>query len=202
MRSVPAVLALAPFALFALAAATPAPHPTHSPRASLVELNAVARSEGNRRADAVDLGRHLLRTVWPAQVLKVRVDGAGHHEVAGLMISGVKFHGRLDEPGFLSEIASLIKQTFAASRVEEVDIWAVEPIPYDLLEPVSGDYAQPTDRIVFAVTVRRDEKAKAAKRLHQSKNVFWSPAFHARLRSGSREGPVRGSPNPASSPST
>ena len=118
------------------------------------------------------------------------------------MISGVKFHGKLDEPGFLAEIASLVKQTFDSSRVEEVDIWAVEPIPFDLQEPVSGDYAQPTDRIVFAVTVRRDEKAKTDKRLHGSKNVFWSPAFHARLRAGSREGPVRGSPNPASSPST
>jgi hypothetical protein len=187
---------------FALGAAAPRPHPSQSPPGrAMVELNANARAEGNRRADAVDLGRHLLATIWPAQILKVRVDGVGPHEVAGLMVSGVKFHGRLDDRGFSDEIASLVKRTFASSRVEEVDIWAVEPIPFDKLEPVSGDYAEPTDRIVFSITVRRNEKSSVNSRLKQGKNVFWAPDFHARLHPGrTREGPLRGSPNPTNSP--
>ena len=201
MRSALATLALGFVAWLTLAAATPTPHAAKTPMPrSIVELNANARAEGNRHSDAVDLGRHLLTTVWPAQVLKIRVDGVGKHEVAGLMLSGVKFHGHLDERGFTDEIASLVKQTFAGSRVEEVDIWAVEPIPFDKLEPVSGDYAEPTDRIVFSITVRRNEKSSVDKRLKQGKNVFWAPDFHGKLKPGKREGPVRGSPNPANSP--
>jgi hypothetical protein len=201
VRSSLTALALGIGAWLVLGAATPAPHPSKTPLPhTVVELNANARAEGNRRSDAVDLGRHLLTTTWPAQVLKIRVDGVGPHEVAGLMLSGVKFHGHLDERGFTDEIASLVKQTFAGSRVEEVDIWAVEPIPFDKLEPVSGDYAEPTDRIVFSITVRRNEKSDVNKRLKQGKNVFWTQDFHAKLRPGKREGPVRGSPNPANSP--
>jgi hypothetical protein len=204
VRSSLSTLALGCIAWLALGAATPAPHAALASKAplprSVVELNANARAEGNRRADAVDLGRHLLTTTWPAQVLKIRVDGVGPHEVAGLVLSGVKFHGHLDERGFTDEIASLVKRTFAGSRVEEVDIWAVEPIPFDKLEPVSGDYAEPTDRIVFSITVRRNEKSSLDKRLKQGKNVFWAPDFHGKLQPGKREGPVRGSPNPANSP--
>jgi len=192
-------LATAALAAAALGAAAPrASAPSPVPR-SVVELNANARAEGNRRGEAVELGRHLLATVWPAQVLKIRIDGVGPHEVAGLMLSGVKFHGRLDERGFNGEIAALVKATFAASRVEEVDIWAVEPIPFDRQEPVSGDYAEPTDRVVYSITVRRPAKG-GGKKAQQQKNVFWAPDFHARLRLQPREGPKKGSPNPANSP--
>jgi hypothetical protein len=166
----------------------------------MVELNAQARAEGNRREDAVQLGRTLLSTLWPAQILKIRVDGVGRHEVAGLMLSGVKFHGKLDEAGFKSEVAALVKQTFASSRVEEVDIWAVEPIPYDRLEPVSGDYAEPTDQVVFSITVRRSEKGSYKSRLKHGTNVFTTPEFRKRLNAGHREGGPPGSPNPESSP--
>ena len=82
-------------------ASVPPAGPTLSP--ATVELDATLRAEGNGKAEAVLIGRTLLARTWPAQIAKVRVDRAGSHAVAGLVLSGVKFHGPLDERGFLDE---------------------------------------------------------------------------------------------------
>ncbi len=167
--------------------------PTHRP-VSTAEIDALARAEGSRRSEAVRLGTALLGTTWPAQILKVRIDGTGSHLVAGLVLSGVKFHGELALAGFESEVAELVRQSFAASPIEEVDIWATVPIPVSRLEPVSGDYARPADRIVFSATVRRAEATGFAARLARGEGIFWAPDFRARLVATSGRGP---SPGPA-----
>jgi hypothetical protein len=157
---------------------------------SLVDLNAAERAEGNRRADAVQLGRMLLRTIWPAQVLKIRVDGSGRHEVAGLVLSGVKFHRKLDRAGFEAEVTALVRTTFATIGVEEVDVWATVPLPYVKQVPVNGEYLQPTDRIVFGATIPRAESATFAARLRGGDDVFWDPAWRSSL--GRTQGSARG----------
>jgi hypothetical protein len=151
------------------------------------EVNAEARAQGNRKPEAVKIGRALFMTVWPAQLLKVRVEGYGRHEIAGLTLSAVKFHQNLDRAGFLNEIEVLVQRTFAVSSVEEVDVWATVPIRFDVRIPVSGDLAQPTTRIVFAVTCRRGELAGLAGRLRSGDGVYWAADFRARLKGAAHD---------------
>ncbi len=155
---------------------------------SAAEVDALARAAGNRRAAAVALGTALFQVVRPAQVTKVRVDGAGRHDVAGLVLSGVKFHEPLDREKFTAEIIDLVRSTFVASGVEEVDCWATVPLAAGARAIVSGDMAQPTTRTVFAVTVRRTELATFAQRLQRGTDVYWNPAFAARLERGAGPG--------------
>ncbi|MBV9646660.1 MAG: hypothetical protein JO043_04275 [Candidatus Eremiobacteraeota bacterium] len=161
------------------------PHATrsaHRAYSSLAQINAEARAEGNRHKEAVQLGRALLVHPWPAQVLKVRVDGVDSHAVAGLVLSGVKFHGALDENRFLAEVAALAQRTFAASPVEEVDIWTTVPISVGKGAIVAGDFAQPTTRIVFSVTLRRAEATKGlSAKLRDNQRIFWDPPWRATL---------------------
>jgi hypothetical protein len=109
------------------------------------------------------------------------VDRAGAHTVAGLVLSGVKFHRALDRKAFLDEVASLVDTTFAHSPVEEADVWVTTPLPYHVHEIVAGDLAMPTSRIVFAVTTRRAEGSAFAGRLHAGRDVFWNDAWQRTL---------------------
>jgi hypothetical protein len=146
---------------------------------SEAEVDAYARAEGNRRTDAVALGTVIFARRRSAQVLKVRVDGAMSREVAGLVISGVKFHAPLSQSEFTDEVLDLVRTTFAASRVEEVDVWATVPLATEPGAIVSGDMAQPTSRTVFAVSVRRAEGPDYATRIRRGTDVYWDPAFVA-----------------------
>ncbi|MBC5810592.1 MAG: hypothetical protein GIW95_07050 [Candidatus Eremiobacteraeota bacterium] len=169
-------------ALAALAVAIPGAVEADVPATR--DLDAIARAAGNRKSEAIRIGRVLFAVRWPAQLVKIRVDGAGKHEIAGLTLSGIKFHEDLDRRGFLSEVELLIARTFASAAVEEVDLWATVPIAYDLTQPVSGDLAVPTSRIVFAVTCRRSELGSLAMRLRTGDGVYWADDFRSRLRSG------------------
>ena len=131
---------------------------------------------------AIGLGKRLLATIWPAQIVRVRVDGIGSHLVAALVLSAVKFHGRLDERGFDDEIVALVERSFAAQPLEEVDVWATVPLHVAPGLPVSGDYAQPTSKTVFAVTTTRSEAPLLRRRLFRGDGVYWDGAFRARLR--------------------
>jgi hypothetical protein len=174
---------LAAFAVSLIGPATFVPRAiAAAARASMAELDAVARAEGNCRVEAIKIGRVLFATIWPAQITHIRVDGVGRHAVAGLVLSAVKFHQAVDRATFLNEIEVLVGRTFAASDVEEVDVWATIPIPYDAREPVSGDLAKPTSRTVFAVTCRRSEFAALTARLRADRDVYWAEDFRARLR--------------------
>jgi len=119
---------------------------------STADLDAAARAAGNKPAEARTIGQALFAGTWPAQIIKVRVDGIGDHEVAGLVLSGVKFHGALDRAGFEREI-----------------------------EPVTGDYAQPVSRVVFAATCLRAELPGFGARLRAGEGVYWAPDFLRRL---------------------
>jgi hypothetical protein len=138
------------------------------------------RAAGTRRDTAVRIGRVLLTELWPATVTQVRVDGARGHEIAGITLSGTKFHRAIDKQGFLDEVRALIAGTFAHSEVEEVDLWATVPIPVPKGAIVSGDYAVPTRRTVFSCTVRRKDLRRLNEVLHGGA-VYWAPDFAARL---------------------
>jgi hypothetical protein len=170
-------------AVVALAAATGGSSATavRAADAPTASLDAVARAEGNRRAEAIRLGDVLFRRVWPAQIMKVRVDGMGPHAVSGLVLSGVKFHTPLGPDGFANEVVALVRETFAASAVEEVDVWATVPLPTVPHEVVTGDRAMPTSRVVFSVTVPRVEAATFAERIRRGDGVFWDPEWRGTL---------------------
>jgi hypothetical protein len=153
---------------------------------STADRNAESRASGNHRSEAVKIGRALFATVWPAQIVRVRVDTVGRHSVAGLMLSAVKFHQDIDRAGFLNEIELLVQRTFATSDVEEVDVWATVPIPVKEGATVSGDLAEPTTRTVFAVTCRRDQLPNLVARLRNGEGVYWSADFKAKLHGGAR----------------
>ncbi len=148
---------------------------------SIAEVDAAARAAGNRPALARSLGAALFATTWPAQITKVRVDAVGSHAVAGLVLSGVKFHHPLDRDGFLAEVRGLVSTTFAHSDVEEVDLWTTVPLATHAHEVVAGDLAMPTSRNVFSVTVRRAEAATFAERLARGRDVFWDAAWERSL---------------------
>jgi hypothetical protein len=148
---------------------------------SLAEVDAVARAAGNRPLLARALGDVLFQTSWPAQITKVRVDAVGSHAVAGLVLSGTKFHHPLDRDGFLAEVRDLVAASFAHSPVEEVDLWTTIPLATHAHEVVAGDLAMPTSRNVFAVSVQRREAATFAARLASGRDVFWDAAWRDTL---------------------
>ena len=149
---------------------------------SLAAVDAAARADGNRRAVALAIGRAIFARSEPAQVLKVRVDGVAGHDVAGLVVSGVKFHTPLSAAGFAAEIAELVRETFAASAVEEVDVWATVPLRVGQHAVVAGDKALPTTRIVYGATVRRPARALAVPLVASGDAVYWDAAWKAGLQ--------------------
>lgn len=141
-------------------------------------LDAAARSSGDLRPMAERIGRALFVTEWPAQVLNVYADGIAGHAVAGLRISGVHFHRPLTRAAFLDEIAGLANRVFAASPVEEVDIWATVPLPVRKGTVVSGALALPAWQTVFTVSVLRSEAPAALRaRLQRGTGLFWDAAW-------------------------
>jgi len=178
-----AVLALGS-ALLPPRSPSPALGATRSP--SLATVDANARAAGNRRATAVALGTRLFSRVWPVQILKVRVDGVGRHEVAGLVLSGVKFHARVDAHAFLAEVAALVGSSFASAPVEEVDVWATTPLDVARGTVVAGDNAQPTARIVFATTALRAQAPTIAARLASGGGVYWNASWKRSLAAAAR----------------
>ena len=150
------------------------------------------RAAGSRRAAATALARALLTMQWPATVDQVRIDGVKGHQIAGIVLSGVKFHRRLDANGFLNEVAALIVRSFANSDVEEVDVWATTPISVPKGAVVSGDYAVPAAKTVFSCTVLRDDLPHLGVLLHTNADVYWAPQFLKRLRAGGLAAPKPG----------
>jgi len=148
------------------------------------ELDANARASGNRKDIAVSIGRALFRTRWPAQVLNVYADGFAGHDIAGLRINGQHFHRALTQAEFEEEVASLARETFAASPVDEVDIWASVPLRVGKDVVVTGDLAVPSSRAVFTVSVRRTESSISfVRRLRAGGGVFWDQEWaHAALK--------------------
>ena len=148
---------------------------------SRANLVAAERARGNDIPEATRIGRALFTTPWPVQVTKVRVDTVGDHRVAGLVLSGNKFHASVTPDVFRREVVDLVARTFAGSSVEEVDLWVTLPLPTYTNEVVAGDLARPTFYIVYASTVRRAEGATFANRVRRDEDVYWRPAWRATL---------------------
>jgi hypothetical protein len=147
----------------------------HVPAASpsVATLDADSRAEGNEKALAIAIGKTIFASEWPAQVLKVHADGIDSHRVAGLVLSGVKFHQRLSARQFFDEVEALVGQTFRTAPVEEVDLWTTVPLSVGKGIVVSGDLAKPSSRTVFTLSVRRGETPAAlARRLHAHQGIF------------------------------
>ncbi len=152
----------------------------------VIEVRAQSRATGNDRPDALRIARALLGTVWPAQIIRVRVDAARSHRIAGIVISGLKFHRPLDPHAFDDEIAAVANRALDAAPVEEVDLWATVPLDAGAGTVVSGDLAKPTSRIVFSVTVPRSARASLRKRLAARDDVYWDSAFRTALERKAR----------------
>ncbi len=173
-------------AVLAVATAAGVPVSSAVAQPSTVEVNALARAAGNRREEAIKIGRSLLETRGPAQILKIRVDGVGSHQIAGLVLSGVKLREPVDPAGFVEQVIELVEATFEAGDVEEVDVWATVPIPVAPGAIVSGDLAVPTSHPVFSATVRRVDRKTYAARLRAGEGLYWQPEWRAELEDRSR----------------
>jgi len=143
-------------------------------------VDAQARAAGNRHATAVTIGTHLFAHPWPVQILKVYVDGAGGHEIAGLALSGVKFKRPLTRAAFVDDVTEVIATAFGAARLEEVDLWCEVPLDVGKGVVVSGDYAKPAQRTVFTVTVLRGETPPSYRtRIVAGRGVYWDRTWQA-----------------------
>ncbi len=136
--------------------------------------DAYARSSGNAKPVAAAIGRALFATVWPAQVLNVYADSVDGRSVAGLRLSGVRFHRPLTREQFIDEIAQIVRTAFTSSNVNEVDVWATVPLRVGKDVVVAGDLAKPTSRTVFTLSVRRGESADSmVARMRRGDGAFW-----------------------------
>jgi hypothetical protein len=147
------------------------------PEPSEAAVRSIARSriEGNAPDVAERVAVALLSGGFPEQILKVRVYKAAPAVVAGIMLSGVKFHERVDRQTFTADAADMIYRAFASDpSVSQVDVWAVVPIAVASHATVSGDLAVPAARTVFSASVRRDDWLREQGALGET---YWEPGF-------------------------
>jgi hypothetical protein len=117
----------------------------------------------------------LLDGDFPEPILKVRVVATEPATVAGIMLSGAKFHEPVDRAAFTSDVASMLDRAFAADpSVSEVDVWAVLPILVAANATVSGDLAVPADRTVFSAAMTRKAWARGDGSLGAT---YWEPGW-------------------------
>jgi peptidoglycan/xylan/chitin deacetylase (PgdA/CDA1 family) len=149
---------------------------------SSAALRSVARkrSEGNAPQIAERVGIALLSGDFPEQILKVKVLKSAPAVVAGIMLSGVKFHARVSRQTFEADVSEMIYRAFTAdASISEVDVWAVTPLRVGATAIVSGDLAVPTDRTVFSAAVARADWVRDATALG---TTYWDPDWSRSLR--------------------
>jgi len=140
---------------------------------SVAILDAHARAGGSNKALARRIAYDLFLKSWSVQVLNVYADSIPGHSVVGLRLSCKKFHGAVSRAKFFGEVQDLVRESFAAAPVEEVDVYATVPLVVGRDVVVAGDLARPTSRNVFTVTVRRGESMSSlAQRLQAKRGVF------------------------------
>lgn len=149
--------------------------------AAAPNARAEARAAGGDRATALRVAERLLVRPLPVQVTKVRCERYADERYCGLTLSGVKFHERVDRTAFEREVDRVIAGAFAADPlIAEVDLWTTVPADAGKGAVVSGDFAQPTNRTVFATTARRGDRSPST-----GANAFWDPSFRHELDAGS-----------------
>jgi peptidoglycan/xylan/chitin deacetylase (PgdA/CDA1 family) len=141
------------------------------------EVRAIARSriEGNAPGIAERVAVALLDGAFPEPILKVRVLQLEPATVAGIMLSGQKFHRPVDRAAFAADVDAMLDRAFLADpSISEVDVWAVVPIPVGKTATVSGDLAVPTDRTVFSAAVPRTRWLRAG---GAAGVTYWEPGW-------------------------
>lgn len=154
----------------------------HAAAAPAADERAELRAAGGDRDTAVRVAQALLARPLALQLTRVRCERVGAERFCGLILSGVKFHRRVDTKAFDAEVQSLVREAFAAEPlIAEVDLWVTVPLSAGKGAIVSGDFAQPSSATVFATTVPRDRVLHAA----TGPGVFWDPAFRREIAQGS-----------------
>jgi hypothetical protein len=149
--------------------------------AQAADQRAAERAAGGDRATAVRVAHALLARPLALQLTRVRCERVGAAGFCGLTLEGTKFHRRVDTAAFRREVDGLVRGAFAADpALAEVDLWVT--VPADAAEgaAVSGDFALPTSKTVFATTVPRSLAAHPS----ENANVFWDPTFRRALAQG------------------
>ena len=143
------------------------------------ELEHIARERtaGNDPQAAEAIAVALLARKFPEQILKVHVLASQPATVAGIVLSGVKFHRAVNRERFTADVREMVELAFeAAPSVREVDVWATVPLAVPAGATVSGDYAVPTAATVFSAVIARrpDEESNGGVDLGK---VYWDPHF-------------------------
>lgn len=145
--------------------------PAYAVPAEDVNIDAAARATGNDRAEAVMVARALLARSWAAQIVRVRVDRAASHRVAGITLLGVKLKRHVDSKSFYREANELVDLALAADpKLEEVDLRATVPA---LHKQEVGEMDEPFVQTVFTLTVRRDDP--------RTREAYFDPLWRAQL---------------------
>ncbi len=88
----------------------------HAAHGRPLDLNAEARAAGNRRPEAVQIGRVLLARTWPAQVPRFASTARDRTRWPGSSSPASSSTARSMRRGFTAEVAQLVRRTFAAAR--------------------------------------------------------------------------------------
>jgi len=151
-------------------------HDGVSAPAGLVHV-ARERIAGNAPAMAEDVAVALLARSFPEQILKVHLLESPPATVAGIVLSGVKFHRAVSRQQFEADVSDMVELAFdAAPQIDEVDVWATQPVAVRSGATVSGDYAVPTQRTVFSAAVLRAQWA-GLKDQGALGTTYWDPGF-------------------------
>jgi hypothetical protein len=150
--------------------------------AQAVDYRAAGRAAGGDRATALRVAHALLARPLALQLTRVRCERVGAAGFCGLTLEGTKFHQRVDTAAFQSEVDGLVRAAFAVdASLAEVDLWVTVPAGSAEGAVVTGDFALPTAKTVFATTVPRALSAHPS----ENANVFWDPIFRSKLALGS-----------------
>jgi len=126
---------------------------------------------------AEDVAVALLARSFPEQILKVHLLESPPATVAGIVLSGVKFHRAVSRQQFEADVSDMVELAFdAAPQIDEVDVWATQPVAVRSGATVSGDYAVPTQRTVFSAAVLRAQWA-GLKDQGALGTTYWDPGF-------------------------
>jgi peptidoglycan/xylan/chitin deacetylase (PgdA/CDA1 family) len=142
--------------------------------ATLVSI-ARKRIAGNAPGMAEGVAVALLARRFPEQILKVHVLSLRPATVAGIVLSGVKFHRTVNREQFEADVADMVGLAFSAAAIDEVDIWATVPLEVRAGASVSGDYAVPAAKTVFSAAVTRAQ-LRAGGTVNLG-NVYIDPEF-------------------------
>jgi len=151
---------------------------------NIASLRGIARerAEGNDLKTAERVALVLLEGEFPEQILKVKTLNAAPADVAGIMLSGVKFHAHVSAAMFERDVAAMIARAFAAEpKLTEVDVWAVVPLPVAATATVAGDYAVPTSRTVFSAALSRAAWQAQSGQGSALGETYWDGAWRAAL---------------------